>query len=106
MIGLNEENERKLIETVVGVLVDQAVDGTELEYLILSPDEQKELLREKCALLEHEIQVSKERHEREQRNLAARLERLQARLNDTTNTVAETERKGRKRSLFPWRRRG
>lgn len=80
LVGFNEEQEETLIRTVVGMLLDQYVDGTEMEFLVLSPEEQQEKLKEKYNLIEREIILSKQRFDREQQNLRARLDRLKTRL--------------------------
>ena len=80
LFGFDEKQEKALIEALVDVLIDQYVDGTEMEFLLFSDEEQRESLQEKCSLLEREIEISRDRFEREQRNLNARLERLRSRL--------------------------
>jgi hypothetical protein len=82
LIALNEAQERVLIEAMVDILIDQYLDGTEMEFLVLSPAEQSKKLQKKITLLEREIQISKERHEREQQNLKAQLDRFRSRLKE------------------------
>jgi predicted nucleic acid-binding Zn-ribbon protein len=69
-----------LIESLVDILIDHFVDGTEAEFSLLTIEEQVEKLHERRDILNREIELSKKRHEREQHNLVAQLERLNMRL--------------------------
>jgi hypothetical protein len=60
----------------VDILVDQFVDGTEAEFLLLTKEEQVEKLQERQDILNREIELSNKRYERDQQNHAARLERV------------------------------
>ena len=84
LVGFNEVQEEALIEAVVSLLFEQYIDGTEMELLVLSPEEQRRRLEEKYSLLEREMQMCERRYEREKRNLNGQLQRLQSRLNEAT----------------------
>lgn len=82
LVGLNEEEERQLIDTMINVLVDEYVDDTEAEILFLNQEEQEIRLREKRLGLEREKEFSQRRFEREQANIDHKLERIKQRLKE------------------------
>ena len=105
LVGLNEEQEQVLIEKTVDILVDKYVDGTEVEFMLMGKEEQLTKLEEKKLLLEREIELSKQRFEREQENLAARMERInlkmkEARRGKVAQKGAAPKPAGKKRRLF------
>jgi hypothetical protein len=79
LIGFNEEQEEAMIRTMVEIVLDTYVDGTQAEFLVLSKEEQLALLQEKEVELKKEIELSQLRFAREQANLQAKLERIQER---------------------------
>ena len=80
LVGLSEDQERILIETMVQILIDTYVDETEAEFLLLTQDEQREELMQRQALLEYQMEVSQRKYEREQKNLGAKIDRINERL--------------------------
>ena len=100
IVGLSEDQEKVLVETLVEILIDTYVDDTEAEFLLLSKDEQREMLEERCAIIGREMELSKRRYEREQQALAAKLERAQLRLRGIDGSSAPQSRPSRLRSFF------
>lgn len=80
LMGVNEEQERKLIETMINLLIDEYVDDTDAEFLLLTQEEQQARLEEKKQGLEREKAFSQRRYEREQSNIDRKLERIKARI--------------------------
>lgn len=93
LVGLSEEQEKVLIESMIEILIDTYVDDTEAEFLLLTKEEQQSLLEERAALLEREMELSTRRYEREQQNLAAKYERIQLRLSNYTGKKIKTFKK-------------
>lgn len=82
LVGINEEQERQLIETMVNLLIDEYIDDTEAENLLLTQEEQQAWLEEKKLALEREKTFSQRRFEREQVSLDRKLDRIEARLKE------------------------
>lgn len=80
IVGLNEEQESALLTAMVDIIVDNYVTGTDMEFMMLPQEQQQESLEEKYEFLKREKELSTERHEREQKNLDAKLERLEGKL--------------------------
>lgn len=80
LVGLDEDQERKVIETLVNILIDQYVDDTEAEFLLLTADGQTALLEEKKETLQRKKVLSERRYEREQLTLNMKLDRIEQRL--------------------------
>jgi hypothetical protein len=80
LIGLSEEQEKSLIETLVDLIINEYVDGTQAEYLFLDITGQEELLKERRDQVIREGEFSKRRFQREQKNVASKLERIDGRI--------------------------
>ena len=77
LMGINEEQERQLIETMVNLLIDEYIDDTEAEFLLLTQDEQQEKLEAKKLELEREKTFSQRWFEQEQVLLDRKMERIE-----------------------------
>ena len=73
IIGLTEDQERQLIKIMVDFWVDIAIGDTELELLLMNPEERVTALEERKAVLTRQLEISKKRHEAEQANLVAQI---------------------------------
>ena len=82
LVGVNEEQERQLIETMVNLLIDEYVDNTDAEFLLLTQKEQQVRLKETMASLEREKKFSQRRFEREQASIDRKMARIQKRLKE------------------------
>lgn len=80
LMGVNEEQERKLIETMVTLMIDEYVDNTEVEFLLLTQEQQQIRLDEKLLALKREKVFSQRRFEREQASIDRQMERIRKRL--------------------------
>lgn len=82
IVGINEEQEKQLIETMINLLIDEYVDETDAEFLLLTQDEQQERLQERKLVLERQKIFSQRRYEREQVSLDRKLARIEERLKE------------------------
>jgi len=82
IIGLTEDQEAHLIEMLVDFIVDIAIGETEVELLLMSPEERIAALEERKVLLKRQLEISKKRHEAEQANLMAQIRRIEERIRE------------------------
>jgi hypothetical protein len=80
LIGFNEEQERLMIETMVNLLIDEYVDETDAEFLLLTPQEQQERLQERRRMLERDRTFSQRRFERQLESIGGKLARIDEQL--------------------------
>ena len=82
LVGLSGEQQSLVVEKMVDMFVDQYVDGTEAEYVLIGNDidKQEAFLMEKRNRLVREQYLSQLRYEREKINLALHLEKIDQRL--------------------------
>lgn len=98
IVGLSEEQERSLIETMVSILIDTYVDDADSQFLLMSAEEQLAKLIGMKETLERKQMFSQRAYEREQERMAIKMERLDSRIKVLGK---------KKRSWFGWlRRRG
>eukprot|EP00977_Amphora_coffeiformis_P008992 scaffold2033_cov164-Amphora_coffeaeformis.AAC.31 len=82
LVGVNDEQERQLIETMINLLIDEYVDDTDAEFLLLTQQEQQIRLEEKLTSLEREKMFSQRRFQREQAKIDSKIVRIQVRLKE------------------------
>lgn len=82
LVGVNEEQEHELIETMINLLIDEYVDNTDAEFLLLTQQEQQVRLKEKLIALEREKVFSRRRFDREQATIESKMKRLHVRLRE------------------------
>ena len=80
LIGLTEAQEDAVIRTMVDMLIEEYVDPTATETLLLTKEEQRIKYEEQVLAIEHEMQLSKLRFDREQAHLVDQLHAVQAKL--------------------------
>jgi len=80
LMGLTEAQEDALIRTMVDMLIEEYVDPTATETLLLTKEEQRTKYEEQVLAIEHEMQLSKLRFDREQAHLVDQLHAVQAKL--------------------------
>lgn len=85
IVGLDETQERQLIDTMINLLIDEYVDGTNAEFLLLTPDEQEERLIQRQLELQRRKEFAQRRLERELSSLDCQL----ARVNDRLKTIRQ-----------------
>jgi len=82
IIGLTEDQERQLIEMLVDVCVDILIGDTEVELILMNPEERINALEERTVVLTRQLEISKKRHEAEQANLVAQIRRIEERIGE------------------------
>lgn len=82
LIGLSEQQEQSLIRTLVDLLIESYVDPTATDLLLLTKEEQNIQLKNQVVAVQREIELSRTRFDREQRNLASQLLQLRTRLDE------------------------
>ena len=80
IIGLTEDQEQQLIKMLVDFVVDIAIGDTEVELLLMDPEERITALEERKVVLTRQLEISKKRHEAEQENLMAQIRRIERRI--------------------------
>ena len=78
----SEEQEKSFIETMVDIMISEQVDDTDAEFLFLDTAGQEALWQERRMEVEREVEFSKRRFKREQKNLEAKLKRIDVRLDE------------------------
>jgi hypothetical protein len=86
LVGFNEEQERLMIETMVNLLIDEYVDETDAEFLLMTPQEQLERLQERKRVLERERTFSQRRFEREVESIDVKLARIDKQLKELSQS--------------------
>ena len=79
VIGLTEDQEAQLIATLVDMVVDLVIGDTELELLLMNPEERIGALQEREVALRRQLEIAKKRHEAELTNLEAQIRRIEDR---------------------------
>ena len=79
VIGLTEDQEAQLIATLVDLVVDLVIGDTELELLLMNPEERISALQEREVALRRQLEITKKRHEAELTNLEAQIRRIEDR---------------------------
>ena len=69
-----------MIETMVNLLIDEYVDETDAEFLLLTPQEQQERLQERRRMLERDRTFSQRRFERQLESIGGKLARIDEQL--------------------------
>ena len=80
IIGLTEDQEQQLIKMLVDFVVDIAIGDTEVELLLMNPEERITALEERKVVLRRQLEISKKRHEAEQANMIAQIMRIERRI--------------------------
>ena len=80
IIGLTEDQEQELIKMLVDFVVDIAIGDTEVELLLMNPEERITALEERKVVLTRQLEISKKRHEAEKANLMAQIRRIERRI--------------------------
>ena len=80
IIGLTEDQEKELIKMLVDFVVDIAIGDTEVELLLMNPEERITALEERKVVLTRQLEISKKRHEAEKANLMAQIRRIERRI--------------------------
>ena len=80
IIRLTEDQEQQLIKMLVDFVVDIAIGDTEVELLLMDPEERITALEERKVVLTRQLEISKKRHEAEQENLMAQIRRIERRI--------------------------
>ena len=80
IIGLTEDQEQQLIKMLVDFVVDIAIGDTEVELLLMNPEERITALEERKVVLTRQLEISKKRHEAEQANMIAQIRRIERRI--------------------------
>lgn len=96
-MGIDETQERQLIETMINVLIDEYVDETDAEFLLLTQEEQQERLKERKFALEREKTFAQRRYEREQASIDHQLARVDERLREIRKSKSFLRRLFRRR---------
>lgn len=91
LIGLSEEQEKVFLETLVDVLIDSYVGGTQVQFLFLDAEEQEELLLEMRSQATREDEFSRRRFEREQQSVQAELKDIDTKLEEIRRTKASQQ---------------
>ena len=81
IIGLTEDQEAQLIAMLVDMVVDLVIGDTELELLLMNPEERISALQEREVALRRQMEITKKRHEVELTNLEAQIRRIEERIN-------------------------
>lgn len=82
LIGFSEKQERCFIETLVDLLINECVDGTQVEYIFLDAEGQEALLKERRNQVVREGKFSERRFQREQKSVASKLQRIDDRIDE------------------------
>ena len=80
IIGLTEDQEQELIKMLVDFVVDIAIGDTEVELLLMNPEERITAWEERKVVLTRQLEISKKRHEAEKANLMAQIRRIERRI--------------------------
>ena len=80
IIGLTEDQEQELIKMLVDFVVDIAIGDTEVELLLMNPEERITAWEERKVVLTRQLEISKKRHEAEKANLMAQIRRVERRI--------------------------
>lgn len=80
IIGLTEDQEAQLIAILVDMVVDLVIGDTELELLLMNPEERISALQEREVALRRQLEITKKRHEAELTNLEAQIRRIEERI--------------------------
>ena len=81
IIGLTEDQEAQLVAMLVDMVVDLVIGDTELEFLLMNPEERISALQEREVALRRQLEITKKRHEAELTNLEAQIRRIEERIN-------------------------
>lgn len=80
--GLSETQERWLIAKLIDTIIDSMVDGTDAEFLLMSPKQKRRELNDRRALLRRDLKLEKAAHERRRQNIGTKLERIAMQLKE------------------------
>merc|ERR1712113_770823 len=100
ILGLNKQQEKVMLETLVEFVVNIYVDDTRLEFSVMSANEQLERLEKNKERLKRKKLLSERRFAREQQNLSRRLDRIERQMG-----ARESGKSGLFRSLFQSQRK-
>jgi len=80
IIGLTEDQEAHLITILVDVVIDLCIGDTEVELLLMNPEERTNALQERTVALKRQLKIARKRHKAERTDLEAQIRRIEERI--------------------------